>query len=33
LGDADMKDLINARPQMTGWMGDVVLRIAEARHG
>ena len=33
LGDADMKALINARPQMTGWMGDVVLRIAEARHG
>lgn len=33
LGDADMKALINARPRMTGWMGDVVLRIAEARNG
>lgn len=33
LGDADMKALINARPRMTGWMGDVVLRIAQARHG
>lgn len=33
LGDADMKALISARPRMTGWMGDVVLRIAQARHG
>ncbi len=33
LGDADMKALIDAQPKMTGWMGDAVLGIAEARHG
>lgn len=33
LSDDDMKTLIKARPQMTGWMGDVVLKIDEARLG
>lgn len=33
LNDRDMQALIKARPQMTGWMGDVVLKIDEARHG
>lgn len=29
----DMKALLQARPQMSGWMGDVVLKIDAARHG
>ncbi len=33
LDDKDMKALIKARTQMTGWMGDIVLKIAEVRHG
>lgn len=33
LNDDDMQALIKARPQMTGWMGDVVLKIDEARIG
>lgn len=33
LDQCDMKALIKARQQMTGWMGDVVLKINEARHG
>lgn len=31
--DRDMKALLQARPQMSGWMGDVVLKIDAARHG
>jgi hypothetical protein len=31
--DHDMKALLQARPQMAGWMGDVVLKIDAARHG
>lgn len=31
--DQDMKALLQARPQMSGWMGDVVLKIDAARHG
>lgn len=33
IDDQDMKALLQARPQMTGWMGDVVLKIEAARHG
>lgn len=33
LDQRDMKALIKARQQMTGWMGDVVLKINEAKHG
>lgn len=31
--DRDMKALLQARPMMSGWMGDVVLKIDAARHG
>lgn len=31
--DKDMKALLQARPKMSGWMGDVVLKIIAARHG
>ena len=31
--DQDMKALLQARPQMSGWMGDVVLKIDAARYG
>ena len=31
--DRDMKALLQARPEMSGWMGDVVLKIDAARHG
>jgi Family of unknown function (DUF6088) len=31
--DQDMKALLQARPRMSGWMGDVVLKIDAARHG
>lgn len=31
--DQDMKALLQARRQMSGWMGDVVLKIDAARHG
>jgi len=31
--DKDMKALLLARPTMSGWMGDVVLKIDAARHG
>lgn len=33
IDDQDMKALLQARPQMSGWMGDVVLKIDAARHG
>ncbi|AJP71710.1 DUF6088 family protein [Sphingomonas hengshuiensis] len=33
LDDNDMKVLIGSRPQMPGWMGDMVLKIGAARHG
>ena len=33
LDDKDMSDLTRARAQMTGWMGDVILKIAAARNG
>lgn len=33
LDDRDMKALVQARPVMTGWMGDVILKIDAARHG
>jgi len=31
--DKDMRALLQARSQMSGWMGDVVLKIKAARHG
>jgi hypothetical protein len=31
--DRGMKALLRARPQMSSWMGDVVLKIDAARHG
>lgn len=33
VNDKDISDLVRARSQMTGWMGDVVLRIHGARRG
>nr|WP_231732663.1 MULTISPECIES: DUF6088 family protein [unclassified Sphingopyxis] len=33
LDGKDMSDLVRARARMTGWMGDVVLKIAAARQG
>jgi hypothetical protein len=33
LDDSAMKRLIQARPQMPGWMGDIVLKIGAARNG
>jgi hypothetical protein len=33
VNDRDMKALLQARPQMSSWMGDVVLKIDAARHG
>jgi len=33
ISDKDMKALLQARPAMSGWMGDVVLKIEGARHG
>lgn len=33
MDDKDMKALLLARPRMSGWMGDVVLKIDAARHG
>lgn len=33
MDDKDMKTLLQARPQMSGWMSDVVLKIDAARHG
>lgn len=33
MDDKDMKALLQARPQMSGWMSDVVLKIDAARHG
>jgi hypothetical protein len=33
IGDQDLKQLVKARPTMPGWMGDVILKIDEARHG
>lgn len=33
MDDKDMKTLLLARPQMSGWMGDVVLKIDAARYG
>lgn len=31
--DADMKQLLQARPAMPGWMGDVILKIGSAHNG
>jgi hypothetical protein len=33
MDDKDMKALLQARPRMSGWMGDVMLKIDAARHG
>lgn len=33
LDDRDMKALIASRPQMPGWMGDIVLKMGAAKHG
>lgn len=33
LDDRDMKALHAARPQMPGWMADLVLKIGQTRHG
>jgi hypothetical protein len=33
VNDRDMKALLQARPQMSSWMADVVLKIDAARHG
>ena len=33
LDDNSMKRLVQARPEMSGWMGDIVLKIEAARHG
>lgn len=33
IDDRDMKALLQARPLMSGWMGDVVLKIDAVRHG
>ncbi len=33
IGDEDMRVLVRARPRMTGWMGDAILKIEAARHG
>jgi hypothetical protein len=31
--DADMKQLLQARPTMPGWMGDVILKIGSVHNG
>lgn len=31
--DTDMKQLLQARPAMPGWMGDVILKIGSAHNG
>ena len=33
LDDRDMRMLAQARAEMPGWMGDVVLKIGAARNG
>ena len=33
VGDADMKQLLKARPGMPGWMGDVILKISSVHSG
>ena len=33
IDDKDMRSLLKGRPLMSGWMGDVVLKIDAARHG
>lgn len=33
LGDTDLKQLLQARPSMPGWMGDVILKIDIVRGG
>jgi len=33
IDDKDMRTLLTGRPLMSGWMGDVVLKIDAARHG
>ncbi|KTE00772.1 MULTISPECIES: DUF6088 family protein [unclassified Sphingopyxis] len=33
LDDNSMKRLVQARPEMSGWMADIVLKIEAARHG
>lgn len=33
LDDRDIKILVGSRTQMSGWMGDVILKIEAAKHG
>lgn len=33
LDDRDMRALIAGKPQMTGWLADVITKIDQARHG
>lgn len=33
VGDTDLKQLLQARPSMPGWMGDVILKLETAHHG
>lgn len=33
LSDRDMRALIMGKPQMTGWLADVITKIDKARHG
>jgi hypothetical protein len=33
LDDRDIKILVGFRPKMSGWMGDVILKIEAAKHG
>ena len=33
LADKDVHQMVNARPQMSGWMSDAVIKIAEAHDG
>lgn len=33
IDDADMKQLLQARPAMPGWMGDVILKIGSVHNG
>lgn len=33
IDDRDMRILAQSRPQMSGWMGDVILKIGAARNG
>ena len=33
VGKSDMKQLLEARPSMPGWMGDVILKIGTVLNG